>query len=135
MTKFTAFVIIIALRIGYHSPASNEYGRPALAPFSSPSTFSAQPSKIIEFKGSLVNNKVYLQWEVDENQTADQFEIERSRDGKNFFMAALVFCTEQPRNESYKFYEKNNYTNVSYRIKLINKDHRVEYSNIVVIRS
>jgi len=103
MTKFSAFVIIIALRLIYqpsHAP-------PGMAPFASPSpsaTFPVSPAKLISVNGSIRNHKVILQWLVGDNETADQFEVEKSRPSK-----------------------------VLYRIKLINKNRKTKYSTVVEI--
>ena len=134
MTKFTAFVIIIALRIVYH-PSNAQSDR---APFASPSSFSSgaallHPDKLISFNGHISNNKVFLQWEVSENETADLFEIEKSTDGKYFTMAALVFGTDKPETGNYWFYEKANIKKFYYRIKAINKNKQIEYSAVIEI--
>lgn len=134
MTKFTAFVIIVALRIIYH-PVS---AKTETAPFASPTprpvpTGSIVPAKLISINGSISNNKVFLNWKVDENETADQFEVEKSIGGRPFKMTALVFGTDKPDTDVYEFYEKAGNQKVLYRIRLINKDKREEYSPIVEI--
>jgi len=91
------------------------------------------PAKLIEFKGSLSNNKVMLQWSVKENETADQFVVEKSTDGQNFSMAALVFGTDKSAIDHYMFYEKASGEKIMYRIMLINKDHKTEYSSIISV--
>ncbi|MDZ4794967.1 MAG: hypothetical protein SGI83_11865 [Bacteroidota bacterium] len=134
MIKLTAFVAIIALRIMYQP--SN--AQAALAPFTSPSPLSATrisitPAKLISVTGSISSQKVVLNWEVNENESADQFEIEKSTDGKNFSIAALVFGTDKPDTGKYQFYEKAGNQKVLYRIKLINKNRQTEYSAVVEI--
>jgi hypothetical protein len=134
MTKFTAFVMIIALRIGYHpSNAQND-----IAPFTSPSPHlssivSFVPAKIISINGKISNNKVILNWVVGANETADKFEVEKSTDGKTFTMAALVFATENGATDYYMFYEKAMKQKILYRIKMINKNHQAEYSSVIEI--
>lgn len=136
MTKYTAFVIIVALRIMYHpSDAQTE-----IAPFTSPSplpasTISITPAKLLNVNGSIIQNKVVLNWEVGENETVDQFEVERSTDGKNFSLAALVFGTDKPATDKYQFYEKAGNQRVLYRIKLINKNRLTEYSAVIEVNS
>ena len=134
MTRFTALVIIIALRISFQPGAVTEYAK-QMVPFAKPAKMENTPAKFIDFRGATLNNKVLLQWEIGENETADQFEVEKSTDGKNYVMAALVFGTDEPDNASYKFYENKSLINTSYRIKMINKNKQVEYSNIVIVRS
>src|SRR5258707_14159675 len=106
MIKSLAFLIIIVLRIGYHPSDAQT----AIAPFASPSPLPAPaaattPAKVISINGSISNNRVVLNWVVGQNETADQFEVEKSTDGKNFTMTALVFGTDKPANGSYQFYE------------------------------
>jgi len=134
MTKFTAFVIIVALRIIYHP----SHAQTDIAPFASPAplpttSFSIVPAKVISIDGSISNQKVILNWVVSENETADLFEVEKSTDGKNFSMAALVFGTDKPANGQYQFYEKASKQKTVYRIKLINKNKETEYSEVVEI--
>jgi hypothetical protein len=134
MTKYTAFVIILALRIAYHPSAAQR----DIAPFASPSplpvsTISVTPAKLISIDGSISNNKVILNWVVDENETADRFEVEKSIDGTNFSTAALVFGTDKPATDKYQFYEKAGNQKVLYRIKLINKNRQTAYSAVVEI--
>jgi hypothetical protein len=134
MTKFAAFIIIVALRIAYQP--SN--AQPGITPFANPSSLSSgtallHPAKLIRFNGNVSNNRVFLQWEVTENETADQFEVEKSTDGKNFTLAALVFGTDKPERGSYWFYEKANNKKFYYRIKAINKDRQAEYSAVIEI--
>jgi hypothetical protein len=134
MTKFTAFVMIVALRIVYHpSDAQND-----LAPFASPSplpasTISITPAQLISINGSIRNHKVFLNWAVGENETADMFEVEKSADGKTFTMAALVFGTNKSETDCYQFYEKAGPKKLLYRIKLINKNKQAEYSAVIEI--
>lgn len=135
MIKYTAFVLIVALRIMYH-PASD--AQSVIAPFASntplsTTTISVVPAKLISIAGSINNHKVVLNWVVGENETADQFEVEKSTDGKNFSLAALVFGTDKPETCNYQFYEKAGKQKILYRIKLINKNKQTEYSAVVEI--
>ncbi len=134
MIKYAAFIFILALRILYH-PLNAKSDIP---PFASPSplpntTNVASPAKVISIDGSISSNKVILNWVVGENETADQMEVEKCTDGKNFTMAALVFGTDKPVTEKYQFYEKAGNQRTLYRIKLINKNRQAEYSAVVEI--
>ena len=60
------------------------------------------------------------------------FEIEKSRDGKDFKMAALVFGTEKTGDENYRFFEKAVAKKVYYRIKIVGKDNTVKYSEVLI---
>jgi hypothetical protein len=113
------------------------YGTEKIAPVATTSfvvpSAVQQPAKLISFKGSVNKNKIILQWAVKENETADQFVVEKSVDGKNFAMAALVFGSDKPETDNYEFYEKANNKKVSYRIKLISKNQETEYSSVIEI--
>lgn len=106
-------------------------------PFTSPSTIStiapAHSAKIISLKGNLYNQKIIIDWVVEDNQLANMFEVEKSYDGKNFTVAAIVFGTDEGTVNNYQFYEKKSNKKVSYRIKIINKNKEIEYSDPIII--
>lgn len=133
MTKYSAFVIILAMRIFYH-PGKAENSFP---PFTSPSIVQAvstiTPAKLLSVKGSIIKNKVELNWTVGENETADQFAVEKSTDGKTFTVTALVFSSEKTETVSYQYFDKAGKHKTLYRIKLINKNKETEYSPIVEV--
>lgn len=135
MIKYLSFATILALRLFYQPAAS----APVNAPFTNPvaaevnASVAVLPAKLIDFKGSVKGNKVVLNWAVGENDTADQFIVEKSTDGKNYSIAALVFGTDKPETDNYEFYEKAGNQKVSYRIKLVNKNKKTEYSEVVEI--
>src|SRR4030095_12086338 len=75
-------------------------------------------SQSMQFSANNSNDKINLNWSVDSNESSDKFEVERSLDGTNFKMAALVFTSEKKGNEDYKFFERlNSAEKVYYRIK------------------
>jgi hypothetical protein len=124
MIKFVTLLFLIVTRLIYH-PSHHHTGTAAF------DQHSIQQAKLISFKGSVNRNKVFLEWAVKENETADQFQVEKSTDGKKFVMAALVFGTDKAETANYGFYEKASNKKISYRIKLINKDQRIEYSAVI----
>jgi hypothetical protein len=132
MIKYTLLFGILALRLFYQpSSAAQTETVPFASPVPAPQP--ASPAKMVSFKGTIQNNKVILNWAVAENETADLFEVEKSTDGINFKMAALVFGTDKPATDNYEFYEKAGNQKVLYRIKLINKNKKADYSTIVEI--
>lgn len=81
------------------------------------------------------NNKVNINWTVDNNETANYFELEKSINGKRFATAAIIFCSEKNGTENYMFYETNkDKDNVSYRLKMIAKKQIVELSETIFIK-
>lgn len=97
------------------------------------SVVSVSPSTAVvnQLTCSVKNDRVLLNWTIDNNQSADQIEIESSTDGKNFIMAALVFGTDKKDTDVYAYYEKVKKAKTWYRLKIINKDSSVQYSAIV----
>lgn len=133
MTKLITLVSIIVLRIFYQSPQT-QAALPAFGlPLQSFSNYITSPSKFISATGKIINDKIIIVWEINGNETADLFEIEKSKDGKNFLLAALVFGTDNAKTDSYQFYEKLATEKMFYRIKLINKNKQTEYSRIISI--
>lgn len=134
MIKYFVFTIILALRLFYQPSFAQQETAPFASPFFLPGTLLPLPVQLISFNGSIRNNRVFLQWQVDENETAEQFEIEKSADGKTFVMAALVFGTDKPATDNYWFYEKANNKKFYYRIKMINKNKKAVYSPVIEIK-
>lgn len=124
MTKFYALAIILAFKLAnlQASPDSN------LLAFS-----IVTPAKVVNLKAELKQQKIYLNWGVLENETADRFAIEKSVDGKHFEIAAMAFGSDTPGQFEYKFFEKAGKQKISYRIKLVNKDRKEEYSEVITI--
>ena len=134
MTRTIVFLMIIALRIFYQP----DDAQASMAPFTGQPPLSATVSinssaKLISFTGSFKDNKVFLEWTVDENEAADQFEVERSTDGKSYSLAALVFATDKPKTGKYFFYEKAGSGKTMYRLKMIHKNKKAEYSPVVEV--
>lgn len=78
------------------------------------------------------NDRVLLNWAVENNKEADRFEVERSTDGKTFQMAALVFTSEINGVADYSFFEKARKVKTYYRLKMIYTNNKTEYSDIVI---
>ena len=115
-----------------HWSNQNDY-----APFTSLSFQSHKepkfPGRVISLDGTINNNKVFLNWKVEENEAVYMFEVEKSLDGKNFSTAAIVFGTDKSETEEYQFFEKASKPKSVYRIKLINKQRQVAYSKIITV--
>lgn len=134
MKRITAFITILFLGIASHQANSTVYKTPFTSqPPHSVANITTIPTKIISFKGNLDKQKVLLNWVVSENETTDQFEVEKSIDGKTFTMAALVFGTDKTDTDNYQFYEKAGNTKMLYRIKVISKNRETEYSSVIEI--
>lgn len=89
------------------------------------------PIKIISTRATVVNNKIVLNWAVSDNKLADRFIIEKSTDGKNYSVAALVFTTENKDEAHYTYFEKINKTKYKYRILVIDNEQKISCSAII----
>lgn len=134
MTKNIAFVVLLALRL-FYQPSAKEQSVPFTSPSPAPPPAAfVLPAKVVSLNGNVSNNKVLLNWTVNENESAAHFEVEKSTDGKTFAMAALVFGTDKNDTDAYQFYEKASKKKLIYRIKIINKNQVVDYSSEIVVK-
>ena len=76
-------------------------------------------------------DRVFVEWVINNNQLVDQIEIESSADGRNYVIAALVFSTEKIGSDAYNFCEKAPEGNLYYRLRIVQKDQTIRYSEIV----
>ncbi len=94
------------------------------------------PVHLISFQGNMnKNNKVTLNWTVADNELANNFEIERSVNGRDFTSVGVVFASEKMGTENYMFYEITSGTDkVMYRLKMIDKNQVANYSRILIFQ-
>ncbi|HEV7781202.1 MAG TPA: T9SS type A sorting domain-containing protein [Chitinophagaceae bacterium] len=91
------------------------------------------PASLLEFKGKAVVKTVQLNWTAVTEISLDRYELERSIDGQHYETIALAFGKGEQRND-YAHIDKHPYMGMNYyRLKLIDKDGRFTYSNIVAI--
>lgn len=96
---------------------------------------AATTVKLTNFKVTLNNDRVVLDWEVDGNESTSLFEVEKSADGKNFSLTALVFSSEKTEKDNYQYFEKIGKEKLQFRIKIIEKDKKISYSEIISVNS
>jgi hypothetical protein len=94
------------------------------------------PMKVSSFSAVMEQQRLMLHWQVAENEIGEHFELERSNDGINFKMAALIFTTDNPGTEHYWFREskKESASAFSYRLKIIQKNGSSCYAGVIAIR-
>jgi hypothetical protein len=121
------FVSIIMLTNSNSLSAQNN-----IAPITASSASASLSTAVVnQLNCSIKNDRVLLNWVIENNQSANQVEVESSTDGKNFTMAALVFGTDKKDTDTYYYYEKAKKGKTFYRLKIINKDNSAQYSAIV----
>jgi hypothetical protein len=113
MLQQIAFFILFAFRVVYQP------GDKTPAP------------QITHFHAREWRDQLMLEWTVEANEAAGQFEVERSQDGKEFSTLALVFGSDKPETDVYRFKERDPRPARYYRIRLIGKDKTVVYSPVL----
>jgi Secretion system C-terminal sorting domain len=93
------------------------------------------PISLTGFSGKEINSQVQLTWETGSEINSDAFIIERSTDGTAFTAIADIKAANNTAAAlNYSYTDKgpasgNNY----YRLKMMDKDGRFEYSKVLVI--
>ena len=92
----------------------------------------------VDFRGELIDDIMQLNWSVLNNQQVQYFEVQRSEDGVNFVTIDKVnrqFLENTSASYSYNDNVSSLYnTFIHYRIKLVNINTVISYSNIINIR-
>lgn len=104
-------------------------------------TFAQQttlPVKLISFTGSYRNQATSLNWETENEQNFDHFEIERGTNGADYTPIGFKLSVAgNSARQSYQFPDDLSSVigNVFYyRLKIVDKDGQFKYSNVIMIR-
>lgn len=96
---------------------------------------SILPVNLLEFTAAKNNDKTLLQWSTDNEVNFSHFVVERSADGKEF--SSIHTVNTSAASSSVKKYElSDNFPNSGinyYRLKMVDKDGKSEYSATVKI--
>ena len=143
--NFSAPQTQITFRMGYdyeyngtsfNSQPTRQYGsRFGCFSFPQPSTL---PVRILSFTGTYKNNTALLNWSAENEVNFDSYEIERSVNGTDFGAVGGKPARGVPSSK-----QQYNYTDdlssikgnvFYYRLKMIDIDGQVKYSNIILLR-
>ena len=97
------------------------------------------PVTLLNFSGEINNKQNLLHWVTATELNNTGFEVQRSSDGNNFskidFVNTKAINGNSNSNLNYDFIDEN-YSSATnyYRLKQIDKDGKVSYSNIVVLK-
>jgi hypothetical protein len=89
---------------------------------------------ILDLKATETSSSVNLSWSVAANETGELFEIQRSSNGNAWQHIATLFTSEQNGTDVYTFSDAGSTQNVSYRLKIVNKDGTSFYSTIISLK-
>ncbi len=111
-------------------------GFTSFSPFTITSSTSILPLSILEFSATYNKVDVVLQWQTASEQNTSHFNLERSKDGSNFFFIGKVDAAGN--NNPIKKYSYTDNTPANginfYRLKMIDTDGKFAYSSIVAVK-
>ncbi|MFY7963309.1 MAG: choice-of-anchor V domain-containing protein [Chitinophagaceae bacterium] len=95
------------------------------------STTVALPIKLTSFTTTLEGNNVALFWQVESDLSTNYFEVEKSTDKINFTSIAKINGSNSSIARKYYFTDSKLNSNLNYyRLKMVDKDGTISYSNI-----
>jgi hypothetical protein len=97
------------------------------------------PGTLINWTATVDKNKVLLTWTTTVEKNSRHFTVEKSFDGLEFSEAALLFAAgNSDMRKQYVFSEKlsiNANKAIYYRLKMVDMDANVKYSDVRTVRS
>src|SRR5207237_3720616 len=90
------------------------------------------PLKLISFTAVAEKLMTKLSWKIDENETGNYFEVEKSMDGKKFTSISKIYVQQGTGIKEYSWFDNSSPSEVYYRLKMVNKDLSATYSNVLV---
>ena len=96
---------------------------------------SPMPIDLLYFKGNIQGNNVLLQWACETNQINNTYQLQRSEDGISYSdLDGNNIVTNDNAVHQFSFLDNNNSSALSfYRLKMIDNNAVVTYSNTVII--
>ncbi|RYZ54391.1 MAG: hypothetical protein EOP49_05275 [Sphingobacteriales bacterium] len=128
--KTNLYGFIIALLLNATIAIAYPGNAPFTATDSTTSSINARAS-VAGFQCTATDKRTQLTWSVNNNEMTGQLELERSVNGKDFKTAAIIFPTEETGTAEYVYRDNIIKSNITYRIKIIQKNGKVEYSTAI----
>lgn len=117
--------------------ADNGIGKAFLFEANLCGTILILPVNMTEFKAVYSNGISHLDWNTSQENNSSHFEIERSLDGVNFTRLGKVIAAGNSTNKTnYGFNDIHPLAGINYyRLKMLDKDGKFTYSNIVTVNA
>ena len=91
---------------------------------------------ISNFSAATTDSCNRINWTIANNRAAKSFEVEKSTDGKNFKLIAVLIATEKYGTESYTYGDTaTGADKIMYRLRILNKSQHDFYSRIILVRA
>lgn len=98
--------------------------------------FSQTPSEIPAFNAEKINDAIAISWTPSEVAVTNHFEIQRSSDGVNWKVVAIMFPFEDSEAHSYKYSDKSLANeNAFYRIRQIETSKKENFSKVMMVEA
>ena len=108
-----------------------------MAAFVTTASFITAPTfqtKLLEFKATSRSGMVGLTWKTEYEENLRQFEVEWSRDGKNYQSAGFVPATNSINGNIYSFEHRMSYASEAfYRLKIMDITSHWQYSDPIIV--
>jgi len=93
------------------------------------------PLNLTSFSAIKQNNNALLQWKTVNELNTSRFEVERSNNGTLFTTIGTVPAFNQPGNHLYSYTDNKNVNAGSYfyRLKMVDKDGKFNYSDVIYL--
>ncbi|MBD1383771.1 T9SS type A sorting domain-containing protein [Mucilaginibacter rigui] len=91
------------------------------------------PYALVSFNGQKTGTDVLLKWNTVNEYDYTSFELQRSSDGTNFETVRNIQSSSQGSYNFKDIYSSNNTATIYYRLKQVDINDMVYYSNIVII--
>lgn len=136
-------VSVIRFRLGFEFEKGNGGSATAEREYASEFTclsYAQQlslPVRLISFSGSYRNQNTTLNWETENEQNFDHFEIERSSNGVDFSGIGFKAAANSTSRMSYQYLDDLSSVSANvlyYRLKIVDVDGQFKYSNVIMIR-
>jgi hypothetical protein len=127
-----AFNVSFAVDVIEVDPDSESYAYDNTITFNS-GLATVLPINLIRFNGYKKDADVNINWETNGESHFSHFEIEHSTDGVVFSKVTLVAAKNQPASNYQFTHTSPSYNQNYYRLKMINADGQIKYSNIIVV--
>jgi len=101
----------------------------------SESYMSPLSAKLTLFQGSESNGAARLNWEINQNENVNHFELERSLDGSTFTSAAIITGNNQTGLVKYSHIDMMPANRVYYRLKITEKEGTARYSRVILLQT
>jgi len=91
---------------------------------------------VSNFSGNSTNSTNRLNWTVANNRAVGSFEVEKSTNGKDFKVVAVLVATEKFSIENYTYTDTAiGKDTLMYRLRILTKSQHDFYSRIILVRS